>query len=243
MKKSYEEKYHELEDSHWWFLGRRDIIQQLVKPLPSDVRILEIGCSTGILIQELKSLGFSNVWGIDISEQAIVGATARGISQVSVGDAAATSFPDESFDVIISSDVLEHITDDAAAVREWERILKPNGLLIIFVPAHQFLWTSHDDDNLHKRRYYRRELIGVVQKSGLTLERVSYWNFLLFFPISAIRFLINLRGKRRATGNQLQIPPSVINHGLKYLLHVENTYIAAGYSLPIGVSLFCIARK
>ena len=182
MDKIYEQEYHLLEENYWWFEARRHFIIKLVKKLKLErnSKILEIGCSGGPLIKELNNLGFNNVHGIDISPEAISRCTKRGLRNVQIMDAAATNFKDGEFDLIISSDILEHIKDEEKALGEWERILAPYGNLLVFVPAFEFLWSHHDDVNLHYRRYTRKKLVSSIEPLKLKILKSSYWNFTLF---------------------------------------------------------------
>ena len=160
MKKDYEAQYHLLEEDHYWFRGRRHVVHELVLKANRDpeCRILEIGCSGGPLIQQLHGDGYRHVTGIDISAEGIEQCRRRGLADTHVMDAQEMSFADGSFDVVTASDVLEHLADAPRAIREWRRLLKPGGTLIVFVPAFQFLWTEHDEANKHFRRYHRQEL-------------------------------------------------------------------------------------
>ena len=127
MEPIFESKYHLLEKNHWWFVSRRDIIFTLLEQLKvgKEKKILDIGCSGGILIESLRDQGYINIHGIDISEKAIDVCKTRGINTVLVSPGEATNFSDNEFDVIIASDILEHIEDDNKALNEWYRILKP----------------------------------------------------------------------------------------------------------------------
>lgn len=247
MNLTYEQKYHQLEEAHWWFAGRRDAIRKLIRSLrlPVTADVLEIGCSGGPLQQILLNDGYTQLTGIDISENAIALAHSRGLANVSVMDGASLSFADNSFDLLLASDVLEHIEDEAQAVREWCRVLRPGGRMIVFVPAFQMLWTRHDEVNHHFRRYTDAHLRRVLQQAGLQLERSSYWNTTLFFPITAIRLLQRLIAPAPSntsyTGDLKQLPPW-INKALSQLLKTENT-ILQRLPLPVGVSVFAIARK
>lgn len=247
MDLTYEQKYHQLEEQHWWFTGRRDAVRKLINSLriPATADILEIGCSAGPLQQILQSDGYQSLTGIDISEKAISLAQQRGVANVSVMDGANLAFADASFDLLIASDVLEHIEDEERAVREWSRVLRPGGCMIVFVPAFQMLWTRHDEVNHHFRRYTGAHLRRVLQQAGLQLERTSYWNSTLFFPTTAVRLLQRLLVRSRAdisyTGDLKQLPPW-LNGVLSQLLKTENT-VLQHLPLPVGVSVFAIARK
>lgn len=247
MDLSYEQQYHQLEEAHWWFAGRRDAIRKLIRSLhiQTTADILEIGCSGGPLQQILRAEGYTHLTGIDISATAIALAQKRGLPNVSVMDGAQLAFPDNSFDLLLASDVLEHIADEQQAAREWCRVLRPGGRMIVFVPAFQLLWTRHDEVNHHFRRYTEGHLRQVLQQAGLELQRTSYWNSTLFFPTAAMRLLRRLVARSRSntpyTGDLKQLPPW-LNSLLSNLLKTENSLLQH-VSLPVGVSVFAIARK
>jgi len=247
MDLNYEQKYHQLEEQHWWFAGRRDAVRKLIHslrvPLSNDV--LEIGCSAGPLQQILRADGYTNLTGIDISESAIALAKKRGIPNVSLMDGANLDFPDQSFDLLLASDVLEHIEDEERATHEWHRVLRPGGRMIVFVPAFQLLWTKHDEINHHYRRYTAGNLRRTLQQAGLEIERSSYWNSSLFFPASIIRVaqrIIQNRSTINTHTGDLKELPNWINSALSLLLKAENN-ILRYTRLPVGVSVFAVARK
>lgn len=242
MEESYASKYHKLEERHWWFLGRRDIIFKLIKNYPEDTDILEVGCSGGALIGFLKGQGFRRLQGIDIDERAIEICRQKGIADVHVGNAESTWFKDQQFDMIIASDILEHIKDEDKALREWNRILKKDGELLIFVPAFQFLWSRHDEVNHHYRRYSKSGLIGTLERNGFKVKRVSYWNFSLFLPVALVRLSQRFLPSRRGSGDQLHEVNRFVNKTLESILRFENMFLT-GMSFPFGVSLFAIAGK
>ncbi len=244
MELSYASKYHRLEEDHWWFSARRDMIYKLIKNYHRDSEILEIGCSGGPLIKFLKGQGFNNIQGIDINEAAIEICKQKGINNVRVADARKTGFKDQQFDIVIASDVLEHIKDEAEAASEWRRILKPGGKLFIFVPAFKFLWSKHDEVNCHYRRYTKSALINVLGGYGFKINRSSYWNICLFLPVAIIRILQRVFAmKTRKTGDQLQETNPVINKIFGYLLRFENKLLASGINYPFGISVFAVAER
>lgn len=246
MHREFEAKYHRLEDGHWWFKSRRDYFLRLVEQLalPRDAAILDMGCASGPLLDALNRRGYTRTRGIDISEEAIRNCSRRGVENVQVMDAAQPSFPADSFDLIVASDVLEHIAEDRSALANWHRILKPGGLLAVFVPAFAFLWTGHDAMNRHFRRYTKRELTRKLADTRYELQFSSYWNFALFAPAAAIRLLSRLAPKsRRETKDQLDQPPNLVNAALSALLRCENTALLAKLRFPVGVSVMALARK
>lgn len=246
MEKSYEVKYHDLETTHWWFRARRDIIESMLSAFSKDARILEVGCSGGPLLAALQKKGFRHVCGVDISDQAIAQCRAKGLNNVYHGDASAMPWwKEHMFDVVVASDILEHMLDDLSALREWRRVLKPEGMLIVFVPAHRYLWSGHDETNHHIRRYQKEVLKKAVRESAFTIMRVGYWNFFLFPVVAAVRLAqygMSFRVRAYSSHNLYRLPRA-INMLLFLLLAAENRLLHFGIPLPIGVSLFCIARK
>jgi len=247
MQEGFETTYHAVEERHWWFTGRRALVRQLVRRASTgcDARILEIGCSGGPLLQQLRRDGFSNLTGIDISRDAIAVCAKRGVPNVFVMDAQHLEYPAESFDVITASDVLEHLADAPTALREWHRALRPGGKLIVFVPAFMFLWSQHDVANQHKHRYTTSELRVALQQAGFAVERLAYWNFLLFAPAALVRLMKNLVSRpASATGQgDLKQTSKPLNALLQFILNIENRLLLAGLNFPFGISAWAVARK
>lgn len=243
MDKIYESKYHQLEKNYWWFKARRDMIFRLLKKYHVDqhAKILDMGCSGGVMIQSLKRKGFKNIHGIDISERAINLCKEKGIKNVFVMDATLPKFADEEFDIIIASDILEHIENDDLTLFNWNRILKSTGKLIIFAPAFNFLWSEHDKINHHYRRYTKSTLTKVLKKTGFEIDKSSYWNIKLFSPtclLRAIQFIFPITRKK----SHVYGMHPILNNLLFYLLKSENWFIER-IDFPIGISVFAIARK
>lgn len=244
MQASFEKTYHEVEKDHWWFKARRDYIHTLLHAYAKDIKVLDIGCSSGLLLTELHAKGFNtnNLYGVDISPEAIKRCKENGIHHSFVMDAQQISL-DTRFDVIIASDCLEHLQDDQKAIENWSNLLKPGGKLIVFVPAFMFLWSAHDVVNMHFRRYTKRELLGKVGINGLQIQQSGYWNFSLFVPVTLIRLLGRLLPAKGAepSGNLYQMP-SFVNSCLKSLLFIENSFLRVT-RFPVGISTYCIAQK
>lgn len=244
MEESYIARYHALEDTHWWFLGRRDMIRRLIRDCPRSSEVLEIGCSGGPMMEILRDDGFTNISGIDINEKAVDICRQKGLNNVMLANGEETGFEDQHFDVIIASDVLEHIQQETKALTEWKRILKERGKLVLFVPAFNFLWSAHDTANIHYRRHSKKSLAGLLQSSGFIIERISYWNFMLFFPVCIVRLFQRFfctGGKKE--GGQLRRSNNLMNRILESIIKSENAYLNSGKNLPVGISLFAIAKK
>jgi len=247
MNADFEKLYHELEATHWWFVARRALVEGLVGQAAPDraSAILEIGCSGGPLLRQLRGGGYVNVTGIDISPEAIALCRQRNLGNVRVMDAQQPDFPPASFEVITASDVLEHLADPPRALAAWRQLLRPGGTVIVFVPAFSFLWSGHDEVNHHFHRYRAGELSSLLRAAGFEIQRQGYWNFCLFPPTALLRL-----AKRLAPGASKKPPvgdihpvPSPLNGLLIFLLRLENRLILSGLNFPWGVSAMVIARK
>lgn len=215
-----------------------------MQPIDRNSKILEIGCSGGPLIRALNSLGYKNVYGIDISQDAVDLCKRKGIRNINLMDGSRTDFDDGQFEVIIASDVLEHIKDEQNALSEWNRILKPTGLLIVFVPAFESLWSKHDEANQHYRRYSKSGLLRALESANFEVRRSSYWNFILFFPTCLVRLIqrISLNGWQSRKGDQHLEINTLVNEILVRLVKAENQLLSV-VNFPVGVSVFATARK
>lgn len=244
MDKNFEEKYHRYEQDYWWFVARRDFIRRLLASYGTakDASILEVGCSGGPLLASLREFGYACLTGIDISKVGIERCGEKGIRDVYVMNGAKTTFADDSFDLVIASDILEHIEDDAAGLKEWRRILKPNGTIIVFVPAFQFLWSGHDVVNKHFRRYTRPRMRDLMREAGFTVKRSSYWNVTAFLPALLVRAVQNLRSKKPAEADQMYGFNNIINGIFVGILKAENRILSVA-NAPFGVSVFTVGVK
>lgn len=212
----------------------------LLRGLKPESTILEAGCSGGALLDNLQKCGFRNIYGIDLSEPAVAASHLKGL-QVQHMDATATTFEKNQFDMIIASDVLEHLEADEKALTEWYRILKKNGQVVIFVPAFQMLWSGHDVKNQHFRRYTRNDLKRKVTAAGFTIQRASYWNGMLFFPTviwRLMRRIIGLGGR----SDDLHALPAIVNIAILSWMRLENTALRY-VNFPVGVSAWVVAKK
>src|SRR5256884_1363817 len=152
---TYSVKY-EVEEHHWWFVGRRRIIERFVAAVCREIgkrkpRILDVGCGTGANLQMLANHGASE--GVDVSGEALDFCRARGLSKVKQGAAESLPYEDASFDLVTGLDVVEHLDDDLAGLKEMRRVLRPRGRALLFFPGFMFFWGVHDDISHHRRRY------------------------------------------------------------------------------------------
>ena len=243
MEKDYEKQYHDVETDHWWFKSRRDYLLDLIKDAPKESKILDIGCSSGIFLKDVERLGFAvnNLYGIDISEQAIKNSKANGIPNSYVMDGQNITLS-EKFDIIIASDCLEHLQNDNIAIANWKSLLKTGGSMYVFVPAFMSLWSYHDEVNMHYRRYTKAELKTRFANQNLKVVKSGYWNFFLFIPVFLFRKVSARLKKNKSAVNDIAISKSFINTAMLNLLLLENKMLRL-FSFPFGISTFCIAQK
>jgi SAM-dependent methyltransferase len=236
----------QLERTHWWFQGRRRILDRLLArldpPLPPGARALDVGCGTGANGPVLAAhCAFAA--GIDASPVplGLRGTDERGHSARLRGDAGRLPFADHSFDLVVALDVLEHLDDDAAAARELWRVLRPGGVVVIFVPALRLLWGLQDDVSHHRRRYHRGELRAVVAGAGFEVKRLTFFNSFLFPPILAARLWMRLRPPATLKSEN-EVGGPVTNRILGAVFGAEAPLLDR-VNFPVGVSLACLARR
>ena len=234
---------YQIEESHWWFIGRRRIITGFVEDICRQIgklrpRILDVGCGTGANLQMLSMFGVAE--GVDVSAEALEFCRARGSARVRQGAAESLPFEDASFDLVTGLDVVEHLDDYLAGLTEMRRVLRPGGYALLFVPAFNFLWGVQDDISHHRRRYTRSELKHTIEQAGLTIDRATYANITFFVPILLGRLLMRVTGFRPASENNLTV--GFLNGLLGRILGAEGS-ILRYTNLPFGVSAICVARR
>lgn len=236
----------DVEDKHWWYVGRRRIIRDFVKRIcdelraegKQELRILDIGCGTGGNLETLSRFGRAE--GVDISSEALDFCRARGLENVKEGAAETLPYESESFDLVTGLDVVEHLDDDVAGLREMRRVLSPRGRLLLFVPAFMFLWGVQDDVSNHRRRYTVPQLRRTLQQAGLMVERASYANITFFGPILLGRLFMKVSGLRPASENNVNI--GALNGLFGRMLGAESWWLER-MRFPFGVSIICVARR
>src|SRR5260370_7166720 len=176
----------EVEDQHWWYVGRRRIIASWVKSVCREIgkqrpRILDVGCGTGANLQMLAEFGVAE--GVDVSPEALEFCRARGLGSLRQGAAESLPYEDAQFDLVTGLDVVEHLDDDIAGLSEMRRVLRPDGRAVLFVPAFMFLWGVQDDISNHRRRSTLPEFKQKLRDPRLNAKRPSYPHIPSFFPI------------------------------------------------------------
>jgi len=243
MQAAEYERMHDLELHHWWFRSRRrilvDCLQSIASGRPASQLILDYGCGTGGNTPALAEFG--TVIAMEPEPSAIRLAQKRGTAKCCRGIGTMVPFGAAVFDVVVASDVLEHIERDAEAVREIARVVRPGGVAIVTVPAHPWLYSEHDEALEHFRRYRKDELRDLLERNGLRVRRLSYWNMLLFPPICVHRMTHRLRKSRRVRSDT-RPSLSLVNSVLSSLLGVEAAVLRRG-TLPWGTSLLALAQR
>jgi SAM-dependent methyltransferase len=242
MDRDYEHQTHQAEDRHWWYRGRRKVLDGVIAGLglPADPRILDAGCGSGRFMVELSKLGV--VTGVELSDTSVALARQRGLGEVVAGSVLEMPFADGSFDLAVSLDVIEHLEDDLAALRELRRTVAPGGALLVTVPAYQWLWSGHDEINHHHRRYTRRSLQQVAEQAGWRQSRTTYFNSLLLPVAILLRVLDRVSTKTTESSLDLWVPPEPVNWVLERPLTLEAALIARGGRIPAGLSLLAVFR-
>ncbi len=224
----------EAEERYFWFTVRRRWIFDAVSRFsPPPAKLLEVGCGTGNVSSYLAQKGYDTT-GCEYYEEAL-GMAWPGFRKVR-GDVAALPFEDRSFDIVCLFDVIEHIDDDVATVREAARVLKEDGIMVITVPAGEELWSYVDVESCHRRRYSRDSLAAVLSGAGLAPLTMDYMFMALYWPMKHMR-----RKTRKDLNEQFRISP-LLNRLLTLYFDAERN-IAGFVPLPVGTSLIAVAGR
>jgi dTDP-4-dehydrorhamnose reductase len=245
MDRSFYKNYFKIEKEHWLMKIRRAIVQDnLNKYLTKDskhTKLLDFGCGSGIFVEELEKAGY-DAHGVDISDEAVRFGALQGVKNLSVIDSHKINFPNNTFDVVLSMDVLEHLEDEEWALKEIERILKPNGIFVVMVPAYMFLWGIQDEVAHHYRRYTKSALIKIINKNTkLNTIRSSYFNTILFLPIASVRLvsrLYNIKGRE----SDFDINSPFLNKLFYSVFNFERKLLKK-INYPFGVSILAVFQK
>lgn len=236
------QKTFEYEKDYWWFVGRRDIVSDMMQCHGIEGNVLaDVGSGTGYTLHCIDRFKFKI--GIEKSVEAFRFFRGEGTALQVCGDGICLPLADSSVDCALLLDVLEHLDDEAASLSEIYRVCKANGAVIITVPAFQFLWSGEDFVSQHKRRYRCRELREIVQAAGFRkIEKISYFNFFLLPLVLTVIFIKHFLGKKIAEQTNLFPIPKILNRLFLGTLTLENFFLRY-LSFPAGSSLICVARK
>ena len=231
-----------IEATHWWFVERRRLFAALIRKvaIPSDATVVDVGTGTGANLRLLKQMGFARVAGIDPSADAAHWCAEKGLGQVHTGDIRALPLADASVDLLLATDVIEHVDDDKQAVAEIWRVLRPGGTALITVPAFPSLWGLQDIKSHHYRRYRMTPFLQLLEQSGLVVEKKFHFNYLLFAPIFAARQVI--RWLRVELGSENEVNNAVLNRLLSFIFRFD-VITAPILKPPFGVSILALVHR
>ncbi len=249
----------EVEGSHWWFVGRRAILEMFLKQIvhrsesrlqaassqagpaeggtQNELRILDVGCGTGANIEMLSAYGDAE--GVDVSDDALEFCRQKGL-KAQKGLAETLPYKDETFDLTTALDVVEHLDDDVAGLKEMFRVTKRGGYSLIFVPAFMWLWGVQDDISNHRIRYTKKQIVDRLKEAGYIIERATYANWTFFAPILGGRVFMRLTGIKPESENNVNI--SALNGLFGKLFSLERFWLR-NFSFPFGVSIVVVAKK
>jgi SAM-dependent methyltransferase len=235
---------YEAEADQWWYAGQRAIATALLEPglrspEPERPLLLDAGCGTGFNLLALSGMG--RAVGIDLAPEAIAFCRERGV-RAARASLLALPFGNSLFDAVTSFDVLYHawVADDRAAVAEMARVLRPDGFVLVRVPALRALWGAHDVEVQSRHRYARGELVALLGGCGLHVERATYCNSILFPLLFARRSLDRALGRE---GSDVGFLPAPFERAFGAALRAEAALVRRGVSFPLGASVVALARK
>lgn len=237
-------QFVELEQRHWWLIGRRAIFGALLERElghAGDLRVLDAGCGAGGMLELLSRFG--TVRGIDTEPEMVALCRDRGYSHVEVGSA--TEPLGGPYDLVALFDTIEHIPDDALALRRVHDALAPGGRVVVTVPAYGFLYSNNDRVVHHQRRYTARGLRRRLRAAGLEPVRVTYFNTLLFPVILPVVLLLKAHERFVDPGDRTHLAapvPGPLNRALAATMSAER-HLVTRVSLPFGHSIAALARR
>lgn len=239
------QRMFDLEDHHWWFQGRIDLMRRMVvlhcPRVPGRIpRLLDIGCGTGLFVQEQSQDKIA--FGLDFSMEALEFTRTRHVSDLVCADSQMMPFESESFDIVTAFDLIEHVERDDTLIAEAYRVLRPGGVVLIAVPAHPFLQGGHDDALHHKRRYGWKQFDQLFDPS-LWVRRRMTWTFASIYPIAVVvRSIRNLLPASDSPTADTNLTPAWLNRALLQWHRLENSW-AATRDLPFGLSILTVREK
>ncbi|MFT7464154.1 MAG: ubiquinone/menaquinone biosynthesis C-methylase UbiE [Pseudohongiellaceae bacterium] len=239
------DRMFEIEETHWWYRGRRALVRAALDryaPPGQRLKTLDLACATGMSFRFLADR--CDVRGIDISEETIRLCAVRGIDRIVRGDALSLPFAEGSFDLVLALDAFEHFKDDVKAMGEVYRVLAPGGLLVVTVPAFMALWSPHDEAYHHFRRYRRAQLRGRLESVGFECQRMSYSSMVAFLPVWVMRRLRSLSPAQSVeASSDFSVPMPKPAEWLADMITQAEIAVEKRVNLPFGVSLYGVLRK
>ena len=228
-----------VEQDHFWFIAKRRYLSVVLdKYFSQGGKMLDVGCGTGAVMESLKNRG--DISGVDMSDAALTYCRQKGL-KVEKGLANAMTYSESTFDIVFALDVLEHLDNPVGAVKEISRVLKDDGLFIATVPAHQWLWSHHDESMHHKKRY-SKQVFAELFKGDFDILVISWIHSFILLPVILVRLLRNIL-KSVDNDSDVKEPSPVINKIMSLVYSVEIALFKVFYYLPFGLSLLVVAKK
>lgn len=240
MDHNYYQHTASIQDKHWWYEARRRLLKTLLKNLnqKAPVELLEAGCGCGSNLKTLQEFG--SVDGFELFSDAATYSQKQNADTTILTGSLPDNIPfEKTYDIIGAFDVIEHIDDDIASLKSLGKHLKPQGHLIVTVPAYQWLWSQHDEINHHKRRYNKTSLKHAIEAAGLEIHKLSYYNCFLFPLALAFRGLEQVTKKQPS--ETISLPKSNLTNTLLMKIFESEKYLLPHINLPFGLSLIAIA--
>jgi SAM-dependent methyltransferase len=233
------------EDRHWWYTGMRRVALAVLDDVldgRQGLRILDAGCGTGGTTLALERFG--QVVGVELAWEGLEPARERGLSRLARASVERLPFTSASFDAATSFEVVYHlgVANDVRAFEEIRRVLKPGGVFLLRVPAHDWLRGEHDRLVHTRHRYSPDEVRGKLETAGFQVDQLTWANTLLFPPAVAKRLLERVQGETDDAEPDLWQPPGPVNSVLESAIAVESLAIPRGVPLPFGLSILAVAR-
>jgi 2-polyprenyl-3-methyl-5-hydroxy-6-metoxy-1,4-benzoquinol methylase len=239
MQSEYAQQYRDLYRQHWWWRARERAILAEIRRLgfteDGTADILDVGCGDGLLFSSLT--GFGRVFGVE-SDETTLAADSPYRERIYCQPFDADFQPARRFDLILMLDVLEHLPDPAAALEHARSLLRPEGRILITVPALNALWTTHDDVNHHYIRYDRQSFRTLASVAGVDLLTLQYF----FHWTCPIKLLIRLKERLWHTSPQPPKVPQLLVNRMLLALSCAELRLATPLRLPFGSSLLAVAR-
>lgn len=239
------ERMYNLEETYWWFQGRKHIVAEILGRLPlarrADVKVLDMGCGTGLMLEHLGK----QYWavGLDFSALALLFTRRRGIHRLICADVGNLPVQSQTMDLVTALDLAEHVEHDDLLLEGIYRALKPGGYLILTAPAYPLLWSDHDEALHHFRRYTRKELQSKIRKAGFIVERFTGCIVFTLVPIVLFRLFQKMKNHRNSRPKTHLINLPQWANWLMFASVKMEGFFLRWVNIPVGVTLLAVARK